>query len=334
MLRIISHIEQLLFSHDCVIVPDFGGFVLRNVSAWVDNSSHMFYPPRKDVGFNATLKHSDGLLAESYMRKYSVNYNTARLMIEEDVAELKKYMQDNGKISFEAIGSFSIGEEGQMVYKSASDSRFGVNNYAFVPFEMSTLDEILSAESVNNADSKVEKKRNTVYIPINRTFLKAVSATAAAVALFFVFSTPVNDVNHSAYKASFVPTELSFETTVQAEAIVNPDSLQKTEEAETTEDVIVEHLERTEQPAAAVKVEVKNQKMYHIVVGSFPSEKQANEFLSSIDKATFANASMVLRNDKYRVYVDKFDNRESAEKYIETVRNNPKYKDAWLFISK
>ena len=34
------------------------------------------------------------------------------------------------------------------------------------------------------------------------------------------------------------------------------------------------------------------------------------------------------------IKADKFDNREAAESYMATLRSNPKYKDAWLFISR
>jgi cell division protein FtsN len=96
---------------------------------------------------------------------------------------------------------------------------------------------------------------------------------------------------------------------------------------------VVTLVERPAAPAA-VPIETNNRKMYHIVVGSFPTEKQANDFLSGVDKSTYKNSDKVFRNDKYRVYVNRFDNRDEAEKYLENVRSNPKYKDAWLFISK
>ena len=74
MLRIITHIERLLLVHDCVIVPKFGGFVLQTVSAVCNGEEHLFSPQRKEIVFNITLQHNDGLLSESYMQMYGVNY--------------------------------------------------------------------------------------------------------------------------------------------------------------------------------------------------------------------------------------------------------------------
>ena len=115
MLRIITHIERLLLVHDCVIVPKFGGFVLQTVSAVCNGEEHLFSPQRKEIVFNITLQHNDGLLSESYMQMYGVNYRKAQLMLEEDVDDMKAALQEEKRLSFGLLGSFSLGQEGQMI---------------------------------------------------------------------------------------------------------------------------------------------------------------------------------------------------------------------------
>ena len=68
MLRIVGHIEHLLSVHDCVIVPDFGGFVVQTLPVRYDAGMHRFEPMRKDIVFNETLQYNDGLLIEAYMQ--------------------------------------------------------------------------------------------------------------------------------------------------------------------------------------------------------------------------------------------------------------------------
>ena len=90
-----------------------------------------------------------------------------------------------------------------------------------------------------------------------------------------------------------------------------------------------------EKKAAVSKpVVVQPKKMYHIVIASFPSESQADEFIAGVDRNECKHVSKVVRDGKYRIYADKFDNREAAESYMQTLRSNPRYKDAWLFISR
>ena len=46
------HIEILLLSNDCVIVPEFGGFMAHHVDVRYDGRDNMFLPPLRTIGFN------------------------------------------------------------------------------------------------------------------------------------------------------------------------------------------------------------------------------------------------------------------------------------------
>ena len=58
-----KHITDLLYRYDCVIVPEFGGFITNRIGAKLNESTQTFYPPTKQITFNSHLKHNDGLLA-------------------------------------------------------------------------------------------------------------------------------------------------------------------------------------------------------------------------------------------------------------------------------
>lgn len=170
MLRIITHIERLLLVHDCVIVPKFGGFVLQTVSAVCNGEEHLFSPQRKEIVFNITLQHNDGLLSESYMQMYSVNYRKAQLMLEEDVDDMKAALQEEKRLSFGLLGSFSLGQEGQMIFHPGESDAFSVCSYGLAAFNFPQLKPVLAArEEVALLTGK--KKKDTLYIPVSRKFL-------------------------------------------------------------------------------------------------------------------------------------------------------------------
>ena len=60
-MKISYHIFNLLQEHDCVIVPNFGAFVARNISAKISCDGSRIYPPNKEITFNKSLIKSDGL---------------------------------------------------------------------------------------------------------------------------------------------------------------------------------------------------------------------------------------------------------------------------------
>ena len=47
------YISELLFLHDCVILPDFGGFVGNPQSAKLNKITGILSPPSKQILFNA-----------------------------------------------------------------------------------------------------------------------------------------------------------------------------------------------------------------------------------------------------------------------------------------
>ena len=61
-MSIFKDISHLLHLNDCVILPDFGAFILKSKSAYIKNNE--FCPPSKYVSFNSMLKDNDGLLAK------------------------------------------------------------------------------------------------------------------------------------------------------------------------------------------------------------------------------------------------------------------------------
>lgn len=343
MLRIVTHIERLLLVHDCVIVPKFGGFVLQAVPAMQHREEHTFCPLRKEIGFNMTLQHNDGLLPESYMQMHAVSYRQAQLMLEEDVEDIKNTLQQYGKLSLGVLGSFSIGEEGQMIFHPGETDLFSVGSYGLPVFHFPVLAPLeMERQEAVLLTSKKEKK-DILYIPISRKLIRTAMVSAAAVALFLLVSTPVKDVNQDAYTASFVPSGMVVQKPVFLEAVL-PDST--VAEADTkqgaSEEVIAREVKKVASAPVPEKkavvssepVVVQPKKMYHIVIASFPSESQADEFIAGVDRNECKHVSKVVRDGKYRIYADKFDNREAAESYMATLRSNPKYKDAWLFISR
>ena len=342
MLRIITHIERLLLTHDCVILPKFGGFVLQTLPATYQEEEHLFRPMRKEVMFNVTLQHTDGLLSESYMQTYGVDYRKAQLMLEEDIEALNVSLEQDKRITLGRIGTFSIGEEGQTI-----SGVFNADSYGLPSFHFPVL-RSLEEEREEVALLAGKKKKDVFYIPVSRKLIRVVAASAAAVALFFVVSTPVKEVNLSAYTASFVPTEMinyRFE-----EPISQPEEIQISQVDEMVAEVTpkIEATKETEIAKAPSAPEVRKEvavpapkaelvatkKMYHIVIASFPTEEQANEYISGVDRTQCKNVSKVVRDGKYRIYADKFNNRADAESYMATLRKIEKYKDAWLFISR
>ena len=262
MERIIEHIECLLLQHDCVIIPDFGGFVLQTITAEYLEESHLFTPSRKEIVFNPTLTHNDGLLSESYMQRYLLDFAKAQSLVKNDIAEMKVELDDYAELQLGSIGMF-FKEEGRLIFMPAkqSDELFSVHSYGLPVFNFLPLSardafdmtSFLSSETKKKAETEkvVDRKKTVIYsIPVTRPFLRIVAASAAAILLFLLLATPISDVNKASYPASFVPGEIMPKKTVEE---ISMAAFMNNEEINAEIDIATDHLDSvstTTTPAA------------------------------------------------------------------------------------
>jgi hypothetical protein len=139
-LDITAFIRELLFGHDCVIVPGFGGFIGNYTPARLDKTTATFYPPVKQISFNRNLNHNDGLLIGKISGTLKMNYGDARNLVEEFVGELRRKLDKGDKIVFDNIGSFINNHEGSLQFEPDKNANyyldsFGLESFQCIPLE-------------------------------------------------------------------------------------------------------------------------------------------------------------------------------------------------------
>jgi len=139
-LDINNFIQELLFSHDCVIIPGFGGFISNHIPAQIDKATGTFYPPVRKISFNRNLNHNDGLLAGRISGKMGVGYSEARAVIEEFTAGLRKKLDRGEKVIFNHIGSFVNNEEGNIQFEPDREVNYHLDSYGLGSFRCMPLE--------------------------------------------------------------------------------------------------------------------------------------------------------------------------------------------------
>ena len=137
---ITAFIRELLFGHDCVIVPGFGGFIGNYTPAQVDRSSGTFYPPVKQISFNRNLNHNDGLLVGRISSSLNITYGDARTFVENYVTDLRKKLENGDKIIFDNIGIFVNNQEGNVQFEPDRTSNYHLDSYGLESFQCFPLE--------------------------------------------------------------------------------------------------------------------------------------------------------------------------------------------------
>lgn len=199
MKELIQHIKDLLQENECVIIPDFGGFITYYASACYNAENNTFLPPYRTLGFNPLLQINDGLLVQSYMWQHDISYPAAMRMVENATNELREELNTAGYVQLPGLGILNMNIEGNIVFQPEEKGIDSPSLYGLSVFEMKSLKQLALEKEKTEKSSVVlqntenEEKHNTLVININRTWLNNVVAIAAAVLLFFFLSTPVDN---------------------------------------------------------------------------------------------------------------------------------------------
>ena len=100
MISIEKYIEKLLLKHDCVIIPNLGGFVTSYEPSYFDEESGLLYPPTRTISFNSRLNINDGLLVQAYMQAYDTNFPEANRIVERETENIWEQLRQNGSYVF------------------------------------------------------------------------------------------------------------------------------------------------------------------------------------------------------------------------------------------
>lgn len=144
MHKFIDYISDLLFLHDCVIIPDFGGFICNYRSAYIDEINGMICPPGKDILFNRNLTHNDGLLVNWIADKENISYDKAGKQLILFCEDLKIRLNQKQRIVFGDIGVFFTDRRFNVIFEP------GRNNFFSEAYGMEAIitEQIITDEKI------------------------------------------------------------------------------------------------------------------------------------------------------------------------------------------
>jgi len=112
-----QHIKSLLYDHDCVIIPDFGGLITRYVSAKINPVKHTLAPPAKKIAFNEKLVLNDGLLISTIAYRNGISQEEAQHMVASFVHQAKATLHAQNRLELADIGVFRYNAERRLEFE-------------------------------------------------------------------------------------------------------------------------------------------------------------------------------------------------------------------------
>lgn len=131
---ITQHIADLLYIHECVIVPGFGGFIKAYSPAQIHPETHLFSPPTGSVAFNAGLSGNDGILVNHIAASGNTTYRQAFSEINRWVELGFETLKKGEKLVLEGIGELVMNASGKMEFVPSRELNFHPDSFGLPDF--------------------------------------------------------------------------------------------------------------------------------------------------------------------------------------------------------
>ena len=307
-MTVANYISDLLYRYECVIVPNFGGFVTNEISAKVNHFTHTFYAPSKQLTFNSHLQNNDGLLANYIATSKNISYSEALSTIEKEVATWNISLI-NEELELENIGSFHLNSEGQLIFEpnivvNYLTSSFGLNSYVSPAVKRITYKE--NVKQLETIAPILPSKENSKKTPI---FIKYAAAAAIIFALGTVGWKEYQKFEYHNLVAQSNAQQQQVEKTIQEATFVISNPL----------------------PTITLNV-AKETFNYHIVAGAFREPENAEKKLQELlQKGYNAKILGVNKWNLTQVAYESFNSRNDAINTLNTIKKTVS-KDAWILV--
>lgn len=309
MISMIEHIEYLMLSNDCVVVPGFGAFIAQYTSSHNCSQNSTFTSPKRNISFNASINHNDGLLANSIAKKASIPYAEALKQIEKSTTICRQALSDGSEVPFGRLGFFISNGEGHIEFipfhhELANDDFFGLQSFSF-PTLSERNAQVATEETVSETYSESEiniGRRNW----FSHKAVQIAASIVMLVCLTFALSTPiiVDKPTHQLATLN-VPTP-----TMPKHKVVKAEEISQQKKVE----------------AVSEKKEANSNGRYAIIICSLKKQSQVAQYFQ--ENKDINPANVIKKNGYYMIYFNRGDNYQEL---VKEAKQMPKpYTEFWI----
>lgn len=317
---IIPHVEYLLKRCDCVIVPGLGAFIVSHHPARYEASEGIIFPPAREVCFNASICHNDGLLASSLVRRDGISYDEASRMLERASARFIETLDNEGELSFGSVGIFSRSEGDTPIF---SPCRTPLETARLLGMESISLGrKAAEAFAATDREPGFRSDDSHYHIKVSKNFVKVAASLLVVLACCIGVLFPPQIHDSSVMEASLAP--------VTPKVAVASGTPQKAKETPAEKPVVEEKVveKETETPSA-----IAEEMDYLLVVGTFRTMEEATRFVDSR-----ADSGYTLRIDHgkklCRVYAAASNAKEDLMPTLSDPSFQSRFAQSWIYRKK
>lgn len=346
-------LHDLLFCHDCVIVPQWGGFLTHYRPARLDEARKVIHPPGKDLSFNRHLVRNDGLLADLLAKREGIDFDQATARIDAEVNGWRQALDRSGRLELDRVGIFYRDAEHNLQFDPDRRANYLKDAFGLRPLTALPVEVVKRAVEAKEVPVRELTKPEQV-AQEKRRFPWAVAAGIAAVLIggAAVMAYRASMGHQSSWQglagwqprptaAYAAPAEAGFAPVAVPDAFRMPEADSGLHEVvlDAEKDVRVRiDFNKPEIAAAdttrvvvAVKPVVEASLRFHVVGGCFAQPENADRMLSELLGQGFPARRLRQRGDLHPVAYGSYATRSEALAALDQVRASSG-RSAWLLV--
>ena len=292
MTEFYTFLEHLLYDHECVIIPQFGGFVVNAQDFQFNAQEGKIYPKRKCVAFNEKLKTDDRFLTTEWAKKMSISQKEASIEITAISKELKSQISTQGYLTIGELGAFTLNSENRLSFSPNPDFNADLSVFGLFPVGLghalpkekkTVLEEAPVAEdlpSYTPEPSPIKVSRSAYVYALMAFIIGGIGA--------FFLTEPAGNQSQSSLNPIKIEKKVATPVAVAAPTVPTP------VQVDTVQKEVIATPASVEAPA--------DQEVIYLVAASFQSLTQAEKGLKEFKSRGFDQAEIILKNEQTKFY--------------------------------
>ena len=292
-----QYVKELLLLNDCVIIPEFGGFVANYKPATIE--TNQFSAPTKEIAFNNKLVSNDGLLINFISETERIDYFGAKQRLDSFVQETILNLERNRNVYFEGVGYLHYDSRENLLFEPLIKQNLLIESYGLQNF---SYEKLYQRQISKPAFKSMQHQEPIPIIFQQRKLRKLVVVVPLLLALALI---PLKNNKEYLSKSDMG----MWETLLQSTPSV---SVQAAEPA-------------TAEYTANIAISETKPFRYFIIGGSFKSEENANKYIQQIKEKGFSAQNLGIFQGLHRIAIEGFSSIDEAQKELNLLLyQNPK----------
>ncbi|MEL6719534.1 MAG: SPOR domain-containing protein [Bacteroidota bacterium] len=311
-------ITQLLYNHEAVTIPGFGGLTLRNQPAEADQLAGTILPPSKIVNFNPNLRLNDGLLIARIQDIYDLSSEEADKVLLNFTEQLSTRLNKGETVKIEGVGQFF--QSGEDIQFSTAAVNYDRSTYG-LPKVNSPVIAIPKEEKLSFTTTVQEEAETTATAsetadrsPLLRWAIPLIAILTLA-ALIFMFKDDLFNKSNTSQES----TEEQIRVNEAPIAVLE-------EPVDTIEEYTSKGEEQIDVEAATPP---PNQQIKKIVVGAFQDESNASKLARKIQLKGYIPFAENRNGKRYVGITYAYESDADFRSALATIKKQFN-KDAWV----